>query len=136
MSGVDPTRATFTASPAPAVPADDVKAASDLAHDRYTAARRHYTHLYVEFNSLEHPGDELAKNLDEARSQLLTLAGRLPQVLAGEPDAVQQELEAGPVEASESARTTNRFRIAELNRAAADAEASTWGWKMPTAHAG
>jgi len=123
-----------TTSPAPAgILEDDVKEAADLAAGRYSAARRQYTHLYVEFHSLEQPGAELTQNLDAARARLLALAGHLPEVLAGDADAVRHELEIGPIPVTESAQVTDRFRIADLHRAAADAEASTWGWKLPAA---
>lgn len=132
MPGIFRARTSRTTAP-DGIPEDEVKEATDLAQDRYAAARRHYTHLYVELHSAENPSDELARNLDEARSALLTLAGRLPLVLAGEEDAVRHELATGPVPVTESSQVTDRFRIAELHRAAADADANatTWGWKLP-----
>ncbi|HEX9089544.1 MAG TPA: hypothetical protein VF867_18785 [Arthrobacter sp.] len=132
-------RARAATSPAPAViPAGGVKEAADLAAERYSAARREYTHLYVEFHSTEHPGAELTQNLDDARAKVLALAGNLPKVLAGDPDSVRHELEMGPAPVTAASQVTDRFRIADLHRAATDpsAEVSTWGWKLPAAHAG
>jgi hypothetical protein len=114
--------------PADTVSQDDIRVAGELALERYTAARRHYTSLHVEFTSLEQPDSDLADSLEAARTLSLELAAALRKVEDGDPEAVLQELEAGQVSESERARTTNRFSIAELNRAAAPTPAS-WDWQ-------
>lgn len=121
-------RPAVTVTPIPAEPQDDAARAAASAHERYTAARRKYTGLYVEFKSTSHPDRDLAAALNAARSAALTQAASLRLVEDGDPDAIRDELAAGQVPESELARTTDRHSIAELRRAAAAAPAS-WDWK-------
>lgn len=115
--------------PAVTVSSEDIRRAGELANERYTAARRHYTSLYVELNSLEHPGSELTESLNAARNASLEQAAALRRVEDGDPEAVRQELAADPLSESERARTTSRLSIAELHRAAT-ATPPTWDWKL------
>lgn len=115
-------------SQAATVSREEIQLAGELALERYTAARRHYTSLYVELNSLEHPGSELAEALNAARNASLEQAAALRRVEDGDPEAVRQELAAEPLSENERARTTSRFSIAELHRAAT-ATPPTWDWK-------
>ncbi|HEX9087331.1 MAG TPA: hypothetical protein VF867_07395 [Arthrobacter sp.] len=57
------------------------------------------------------------------------MAGRLPQVLAGEPDAVREELTIDPGPVPEDAHLTDRLKIADLHRAAT--QPTTLRWKLP-----
>lgn len=116
--------------PAETVSSEDIRMAGELANERYTAARRHYTSLYVELNNREHPDSELTGALHAARTVSLERAAALRKVEDGDAEAVRQELEAERLTASERARTTNRFSIAELHRAAA-ATPPSWDWKFP-----
>lgn len=120
-------RPAVTVTPIAAVSQNDIQAATELALERYTAARRQYTSLYVELNSLEHPGADLAEALNAARTVSLDLAASLRKVEDGDPEAVLHELEAGRASESERARTTDRFSIAELHRAAA--APASWDWQ-------
>lgn len=115
----------------PTVNPEEARRALESAQERYTAARRKYTALYVDFKSTNHPDRELAAALDAARSEALALATSLRLIEDGDAEAVCLELAADPVSDDERARTTNRFTIAELHRAAA-APAASWGWKVST----
>jgi hypothetical protein len=106
---------------------DDASRALESAQERYTATRRKYTALYVDFKSSVHPDRNLAAALDAARSEALAQAAALRLVEDGDAEAIRQELAADPVSEDERARTTNSFTIAELHRAAAPA--ASWDWK-------
>lgn len=129
MHNVIKDRPAVTVTPIPAAANhDDARRAAESAQERYTAARRKYTGLYVEFKSIERPDQALVASLNAARSEALTMATSLRLVEDGDADAIRNELEADPVSDSERARTTDRFTIAELHRAAAATPAS-WDWK-------
>jgi hypothetical protein len=113
----------------PVTDPDDARRAVESAQERYTAARRKYTALYVDFKSSNHPDRNLAAALDAARSEALSLATALRLVEDGDAEAIRQELAADPVSDEERARTTNRFTIAELHRAAAASAPASWDWK-------
>ncbi|MET4143840.1 hypothetical protein [Arthrobacter sp. UYCo732] len=102
----------------------EVLQACELALERYTAARRQYTHLYV----ASHGGSENAEAIAAARQKALDLAARLRQAEDGDPVAVRRELDEERATEEERALTTDRFTIAELHRAAASPP-TTWGWK-------
>lgn len=114
-------------TPVPASGGDDASLAAGWAEERYTAARRQYTSLYVE--SMEQPGKDLTEDLAAALQKTVVLATALRKVQDGDPEAVRQELELGPVPEDERARTTDRFTIADLHRAAAESQPS-WDWKL------
>lgn len=116
-----------TATDAPAA-SDDMLLAAEFAEERYTAARRKYTSLYVELQSQENPKEGLTQEVDAARGETLALATALRKVEEGDLEAIRAELEAGRVSDNERSRTTNRFTIAELRRAAA-AQPASWNWK-------
>lgn len=122
-------RPAVTVTPIPAAASqDDARRALESAQERYTAARRKYTSLYVESKPLERPDQDLVEAIEAARSETLEMAASLRMVEDGDPEAIRNELAAGRVSDSERARTTDRFTIAELHRAAAAAPAS-WDWK-------
>jgi hypothetical protein len=107
---------------------DDTRRALESAQERYTAARRKYTALYVESQPAAHPGPDAAEALEAARKEVLDLAAALRLIEDGDAEAIRQELAAEPVTDDERARTTNRFTIAELRRAAS-APAASWDWQ-------
>lgn len=107
-----------TAAPVETVSADDLQRARTLAEERYTAARRRYTHLYVDARSQDRPDPSLARDIKEASDRAVELAAALRAVEDGDPAAVRRELAAGPVTDEEKALTTDRFTIAALHRAA------------------
>jgi hypothetical protein len=115
-----------TVSAIPTAGGRDSLLAVDWAEERYTAARRQYTRLYVE--SVEQPGADLIDDLAVARARTIELAAALRRVQDGEPEAIRRELALGPVPEDEQVQTTDRFTIAELHRAAA-ATPATWAWK-------
>lgn len=105
----------------------DIALACELAEERYTAARRQYTHLYVDSQDMTGPPAHSAAEMAAAWQRTVDLAARLREVEDGEPEAVRRELEAGRIPEEERALTTDRFTIAELRRAAA-APAASWTW--------
>lgn len=111
-----------------AVNPDDAQRALESAQERYTAARRKYTAMYVDSQS---PADQTAPEaLEAARKEALDLAATLRLVEDGDPEAIRRELASDPVTDDERARTTNRFTLAELRQAAAEsAPAASWDWK-------
>lgn len=105
----------------------EVLQACELALERYTAARRQYTHLYVASHGVAEADAEDADAMAAAWQRTLDLAARLREVEDGEPAAVRRELDEVRASEEERALTTDRFTIAELHRAAA-APAATWTW--------
>lgn len=112
-------RPDASSEPEPEITPDDVRRALFLAQERYTAAKRQYTSLYVESQSGKTQTPEHESAMLAAREMTISLAAALRQVEDGEAHAVRRELSAGPVAAEERALTTDRFTIAELRAAEA-----------------
>lgn len=108
---------------APAASPEDIRRATELAEDRYTAARRRYTHLYVEARGQARPGAAEAAALKAASDHAVEMAGMLRKVQEGDADAIEASLAADPASDEERALTTDRFTIAQLHAAAYPAPA-------------
>lgn len=114
------------AAPVDAVSPEDIHRAEELAGERYTAARRRYTHLYVEARSQARPDAAMARELKEASALAIEMAAALREIQDGDLTAIRASLEASPVTDEEKALTTDRFTIADLHAAANPAH--TWSW--------
>lgn len=105
---------------------EEMRRAEELAEERYTAARRHYTHLYVAARSEDRPDTGAIGAITEASERAVALAAALRKVQDGDRAAILESLEAGPITDEERALTTDRFTIAQLHAAANPAD--TWSW--------
>ena len=108
---------------APAASPEDIRRATELAEDRYTAARRRYTHLYVEARGQAKPAAAEIAGLKAASDHAVEMAAILRKVQEGDEDAIRASLEAEPVTDEERALTTDRFTLAQLHAAAYPAPA-------------
>lgn len=109
-----------------ALSAEDKARAEEFAEERYTAARRQYTHLYVAARNQDRPDAGAIGEIKIASDRAVALAAELRKIQDGDMDAIRASLEAGPVTDEERALTTDRFTIAQLHAAANPAD--TWSW--------
>lgn len=105
---------------------EEMRRAEELAQERYTAARRRYTHLYVAARAQDRPDAGAIAEIKAASDRAVALAAALRKIQDGDQMAALESLEAGPVTDEERALTTDRFTIAELHAAANPA--GTWSW--------
>ncbi len=118
MLGYAPVPAAFTA--------EEMHYAEELAGERYTAARRYYTHLYVAARTQDRPDAGAISEIKDASDRAVTLAAALRKIQDGDVDAIRASLDAGPITDEERALTTDRLTIAQLHAAANPAD--TWSW--------
>lgn len=111
---------------APAASPEDIRRATELAEERYTAARRRYTHLYVDARGQAKPGATEIAGLKAASDHAVEMAAILRKVQEGDEDAIRASLTAEPVTEEERALTTDRFTLAQLHAAAYPAPAGPW----------
>lgn len=105
---------------------EDMHRAEELAGERYTAARRQYTHLYVAARNQARPDAGAITEIKAASERAVALAAALRKIQDGDPDAIRASLHAGPITDEERALTTDRLTIAQLHAAANPAD--TWSW--------
>lgn len=111
---------------APAASPEDIRRATELAEERYTAARRRYTHLYLGARSQARPGADEIAELKAASDHAVEMAAALRKVQEGDSDAIRASLAADPVSDEERALTTDRFTIAQMHAAAFPAPTGPW----------
>lgn len=87
--------------PEPELSPEDAAKALVLAQERYNAAKRQYTHLHAEAQSMETPNEEHESAIIAARNLTVALAGALRRIEEGDLDAMRRELAAVPVAADE-----------------------------------
>lgn len=111
-----------------ALTAEDRARAEELAEERYTAARRRYTHLYVSAQKQDRPDPGSIGRIKDASDRAVELAAALRLIQDGDDDAARASLAAGPISDEERALTTDRFTIAQLH--AASEQAESWAWSV------